>query len=38
MRETLGEENFPVALAEGGKLSYEEAMLETRKWLERVFN
>lgn len=34
MSETLGEENFPIALAEGGKLSYEEAMAETRKWLD----
>ena len=34
MRGTIGEENFSAAMAEGGKLSYEEAMAETRKWLE----
>jgi len=34
IRETLGEETFLSAMAEGGKLSYEEAMVETRKWLD----
>jgi len=34
IRETLGEEAFFSAMAEGGKLSYEDAVVETRKWLE----
>jgi predicted ATPase/DNA-binding SARP family transcriptional activator len=34
IRETLGEEIFVEAMAEGGKLSYEQAVAETRKWLE----
>jgi len=34
MRESLGEAAFSTAMTEGGKLSYEEAMAETRKWLE----
>ena len=34
MRETLGEAAFSTAMTEGGKLSYAEAMVETRKWLQ----
>jgi len=34
IRETVGEEAFSEAMAEGGKLSYEEAIAETREWLE----
>jgi tetratricopeptide (TPR) repeat protein len=34
IRETLGETAFAEALEAGGRLSYEEAMAETRKWLE----
>lgn len=33
MRETLDETTFSAAMAEGAKLSYEEAMAETREWL-----
>ena len=38
MRETLGEAAFSTAMAEGGKLSYGEAMAETREWLGRGRN
>lgn len=38
MRDMLGETTFSDAIAEGGKLSYEEAMAETRKWLEDGLN
>lgn len=34
MRENLGEEDFSTAMNEGGKVSYEETIAETRKWLE----
>lgn len=34
MQETLGEANFSEAMTEGGKLSYEEVLTETRHWLE----
>lgn len=34
IRETLGEEVFDEAMAEGGQLSYEEMVAETRNWLE----
>ena len=34
MREDLGEENFSTALTEGSKLSYQEALAQTRTWLE----
>jgi predicted ATPase/DNA-binding SARP family transcriptional activator len=34
IRETLGEESFAEAMAEGGKLPYEGVVAETRKWLE----
>jgi hypothetical protein len=34
IRETLGEEIFSEVMAEGGKLSYEEAVKESREWLE----
>jgi hypothetical protein len=35
MRETLDEATFSAAMAEGSKLTFEEAMAETRKWLEK---
>jgi predicted ATPase/DNA-binding SARP family transcriptional activator len=36
MREILDEATFSAAMAEGAKLSYEAAMVETRKWLEEM--
>ena len=38
MRETLGDENFSAAMAEGGRLTFEEAMAETRAWLANETN
>jgi tetratricopeptide (TPR) repeat protein len=34
IRERLGEESYSKAMTEGGNLSYEEAMTETRAWLD----